>query len=81
LRLPNYFIGVPISVPPRDWAVSKIRTLGVLAMFCGFVITLIGIFIVDRFLGLVVSVVGLLVMLGGIATVGHRDRGDFGRGE
>jgi hypothetical protein len=57
---------------------TLLRMLGIFAMIGGFTIFVLGVFVTNRSLGLVVALVGIGVMLGGVATTNYAQRSELG---
>jgi hypothetical protein len=55
-----------------------LRALGMLAMLGGLTVFVLGVFLANRPAGLIVALVGIGIMLGGVALTNHTQRFDLG---
>jgi len=59
---------------------SVLRFLGIVGMLTGLTIFVFGVFLADRISAIVVSLVGLAIMMAGVAVTNYAQRSDVGPG-
>ncbi|MGD0257890.1 MAG: hypothetical protein ABSB90_08450 [Thermoplasmata archaeon] len=59
---------------------SVLRFLGIVGMLTGLTIFVVGVFLADRISAIVVSLVGLAIMMAGVAVTNYAQRSDVGPG-
>jgi len=57
---------------------APLRWLGIAGMLTGLTIFVVGVFVSDREIGIVVSLMGIGVMLSGVAVSNHAQHSDLG---
>jgi len=64
----------------RRAPMSVLRFLGIVGMLTGLTIFVVGVFLADRISAIVVSLVGLAIMMAGVAVTNYAQRSDVGPG-
>jgi uncharacterized membrane protein YiaA len=60
---------------------SAFRIFGILGMVAGFTVFVVGVFVADRYTGLIVSTLGIGIMLAGVAATSHAQKHSVGPGD